>query len=383
MSRIYNKLQRLCFLVVLFTASLIWARPRNVVLLIGDGMGFEQVRAASMFAHGEEGKLSFEAYYKGELHTHSADSWEGNGNCTDSAASATAMATGTKVNNGVICEDEQGQPLPTLLEIFRDKGKATGLITTVPISHATPAGFGAHTAKRHNYSDIANDYFTQTRPNLLLGAYFGDGKGVTPEKAKEAGYQVVRNLQELNETAAGITTDTVNSDVFISGQFSPNKMPDEYETSVKVLRDGMNPAETYDVLPHLSEMTAAALKILSQDADGFFLMVEGGRIDGACHGNNIAGCIYETVEFDRAAKITLDFAAQRDDTLVIITADHECGALFVIKNLGKGYFPEVVWGRTNHTGLNVPVYAFGPDSEAFKGVHDNTFIFNVCTGVGK
>ncbi len=154
-----------------------WARPpvhpapagaaRNVILFIGDGMGFAQVEAAGMFATGRPGTLSFETFpFRGSVRTGNAV-----GEVTDSAAAATAMATGVKVGNGVISMalPGNGAPLETALERFKASGKSTGLVTTTIITHATPAAFGAHEPSRNNYSGIADDYLNDSRPNVLLG----------------------------------------------------------------------------------------------------------------------------------------------------------------------------------------------------------------------
>src|SRR4030042_6340704 len=164
-TRMLRKSYLLVLVVVVFSlGQASRAAVKNVILMIGDGMGFEHVKAASLYAFGEEGKLSFERYYRSEVTTHSANSYLENNHGTDSAAAATAMATGQKVNNKVVSE-RSGKPLQTILEHLKEKGKATGLVTTVPLTHATPAGFGAHNRNRGNYTDIPIDYMIQSRPN--------------------------------------------------------------------------------------------------------------------------------------------------------------------------------------------------------------------------
>ena len=259
----------ICGFLLLFLFSLVLpgiaaagAPPKNVIFLIGDGMGFEQVRAAGMYLNGVEGTLSFEYLpYQGQVTTYSADS-----SVTDSAAAATAMATGTKVDNGVISMaiPGDGSELETLLEYFRDQGKSTGLVTTTYITHATPAAFGAHEPSRGNTAQIASDYLNQTRPNVLFG---GGANGIDPSSAQNAGYTVVTDALEMFDL------DTTMENM-VSGQFGSGYMP--YEL------DGLGD------LPHLSEMTVTALDILDNDPDGFFLMVEGGRIDHAGHANDIS-----------------------------------------------------------------------------------------------
>ncbi len=383
MLRKSNLLILVAVLVLLGQTSL--AVVKNVIVMIGDGMGFEHVKAASLYAYGEEGKLSFEKYYCGELATHSANSHLVNYHATDSAAAVTAMATGQKVKNGVICE-RAGKPIKTILEYLKEQGKATGLITTVPLTHATPAGYGAHNRSRNNHRDIANDYMTQTRPNLLFGAYYKNGKGMTEEKAKKAKYAVVMTRQQMLDTVGPIDKNSTEV-FFLAGLFCPEEMPWEYDyyRPKKVLFPLIEREDvpTYDVVPHLSEMTSAALCVLDNDPDGFFLMVEGGKIDWAGHNNIIEYSIFDTLEFDRAFHVVMDWVEDRDDTLIIVTADHECGGLWVVKNKGKGFMPEVFWGSTNHTGINVPIYAVGQGAKEFAGVIDNTDLFKIIMKLTK
>ena len=159
------------------------AAPRNVIFLIGDGMGFEHVKAAGVYANGSANTLSFEAFaYQGQMTTHSADS-----SVTDSAAAATAIATGVKVNNGVISMEIPGDSheLETLLEYSQRHGKTAGLVTTTYMTHATPAAFGAHQPNRGHIVHIATDYLYQTRPNVLFG---GGAYGMSVPAAVSAGY---------------------------------------------------------------------------------------------------------------------------------------------------------------------------------------------------
>jgi len=353
--------------------------------MIGDGMGFEHVKAASLYAYGKEGGLSFEQYYRGEMTTHSANSYRVSYHATDSAAAVTAMATGQKVNNDVISERSR-QPIKTILEHLKEQGKATGLITTVPITHATPAGFGAHSRTRSNYRDIANDYLTQTRPNILFGAYYKNGRGMTAEKAKQGGYAVAATRQQMLDMVGPIDKNSTEV-FFLVGLFSPEEMPWEYDyyhpPVILFPLEEIIDVPNYDTIPHLSEMTSAALIVLDNDPNGFFLMVEGGKIDWAGHDNIIEHSIFETLEFDRAFRRVMDWAKDRDETLIVVTSDHECGGLWVVKNNRRGFMPEVFWGSTKHTGANVPIYVVGQGAEEFVGVIDNTDIFKIIVKLTK
>ena len=328
------------------------APPKNVIFMIGDGMGFEQVKAAGMYLNGAEGTLSFESLpFLAEMTTHSANS-----SITDSAAAATAIATGVNVDNNVVSVaiPGDGHELETLLEYFKTQGKRTGMVTTTNITHATPACFGAHETDRSNYAAIAIDYLNQTRPNVLLG---GGGDGMSVSSAQTADYTVVTN-------ATGILAMDTDAVTMVSGQFGTGHMPYEY--------DGLGN------LPHLLEMTETALDVLDNDPNGFFLMVEGGRIDHACHANDMVRSIFETIEFAESVQAVIDWGAGRADTLILVTADHETGGLIVISNNGIGKLPTVSWSTTGHTDANVPVYAWGVNAEMVDGVMDNTGLFDVA-----
>ena len=324
---------------------------KNVIFCIGDGMGFEAVKAAGYYAYGETGTLSFEAFpHRAEMATYAANS-----PMTDSAAAATAMATGYKVNNGVISMEfpGSGTPLKTLLEIFKAQDKWTGLVSTTYITHATPAAFAAHNPERNNLADIAHDYLHLTRPNVLLG---GGGNGLTEKDAEAAGYTVVTDREGL----LNLDTDTENC---VSGQFG--------DTNIPYIFDGS------DDLPQLSEMVSVALDILCNAQGGFFLLVEGGRIDHAGHSNDIERNILETIEFSKTVKIIFDRVAGRDDTLILVTADHETGGLKAHKNNGKGQVPDISWSTGGHTISNVPLYGWGRNAERVGGIMNNTDLIKV------
>ena len=226
------------------------------------------------------------------------------------------------------------------------------MVTTSYITDATPAVFAAHSINRYDNTEIANDYFTQTTPNVLLG---GGGKGVTISAAENVGYVVITDKNGLQ------TLDTENI-THISGQFGSSYMPYEY--------DGTNN------LPHLSEMAISALKVLNNDPDGYFLMVESGRIDHAAHNNDIIRDIYELIEFENTIK-KVDEHSNDEDTLIIVTADHETGGLKVLKNNGAGNFPDVSWSTNWHTSQKVDVYGHGSKSDLIDRIKDNTQIYSI------
>jgi alkaline phosphatase len=332
---------------------------KNVILLIGDGMGKEQVRAASIYGFGTAGQLSFEDLpYQASVLTDTAD-----GLVTDSGAAITAMVTGQKVNYRVLSRaiPGDGADLETILESVQEMGWATGVVTTTYYSHATPAGLMAHADDREDYGNIARQIL-ETMPTVLLGA----AKHIQGPDAEAAGYEVVNNRDEM--LALPIIPDFP-----VFGLFGVDHMPYVF--------DGLGD------YPKLWEMTDTAIKLLSQDPDGFFLMVEGGKIDLACHDADLERAIWETLAFSQAVEVALRFANEHlDETIVIVTADHETGGLEIQTDNGKGQLPTVVWttaldnGRTTHSGKPVPYYGLGVGADPFSLQIDNTEIYDLMWG---
>ena len=317
-------------------------------------MGTEQVKAGAMYMGAP---LSFEGFPRtGLMNTSSAG-----GPATDSAAAATAMATGRKVMNGVLSIRLPGdaRKLETVLELFKAEGKSVGLVTTTYVTHATPAAFASHAASRNNFNAIAWQYMNAPLPEVLMGG----SKHVTPKMASKAGYYVVTNKEELGSPDA-------DSAKLLAGLFGKGHMPYEKEK------------DAHGDLPHLSEMVEAAIDVLEEDPDGFFLMVEGGRIDHAGHANDIERLVAEVAEFSNSVSAVLQWTARHPDTLMIVTADHETGGLRVLEESGSGHAPRVSWATSGHTAALVPVYARGPGAERIQPVMDNTEIHRALLGQG-
>lgn len=321
---------------------------KNVVLCVGDGMGPEHIKAGRYFA-GEP--LSFESF----PNTATVSTYSLPSNVTDSAAAATAMATGHKVFDGVLSMAIPGDSrrLRTVLESFKMAGKACGLVTTSYLTDATPAAFGAHAERRSQAASIAQQYFNTSKPDVLLG---GGGAGMTVEAASAAGYSVVTNVQGLQK----LTPDVGR---IYCGIFGTKPMP--YET------DGLGE------LPHLSRMTEKALELLQANTNGFFLMVEGGLIDKAAHKNDIGPMVREIVEFSKAVRTVVNWSSNRTDTLVIVVGDHETGGLKVEADNGRGVEPKVSWESFDHTGADIIAFARGPGAEKVAGSLSNTNLFYI------
>ena len=318
----------LCYLVisvaVFVSASLsLAAQAKNVILMIGDGMGPAHVHTAWLYATRQLGKNLVMTEVMDGGHTAYMVNDTADSTVTESAAAAVQMATGVKVLARSVGIGPDGKTLKTILEMARERGKATGLVTTSGITDATPAGFFAHVEKRSEEEKIAAQ-LVKSDVNILLGGRKGfflpeaekgkrkDGKNLLIE-ARQNGYAVVETAEEMKK-AEGRK---------ILGLFNNGDMLFEI--------DRMGSTE-----PSLSEMTSKAIEVLSQDPDGFFLMVEGGRIDHAAHHNDIAAVIHDVMAFDGAIRVAYDFQKNHPETLLIITADHETGGLAIISYAHAG-----------------------------------------------
>lgn len=366
-------------------------KAKNIIFMVADGMGLADVTAARIFKNGQKGEsLHLEnlpqiSYQR----THSADN-----SVTDSAAAASAWASGEKFRNGEIsCHDhnQDGKcnptPIPTILEIAKDRGKSTGLVVTSSVTHATPAAFAAHVYARKCQHEIARQYIQVTGVEVILGGGLRefDSKANSADAcstygnfiaaAETRGYQVVYTKNEMDRgVARGIGK--------ILGLFAAEgKTPELFR---------VQPEEHYPPdEPTLPKMTAAALKILEKDRHGFFLLVEGSQIDWANHRNSLPYQIAETLAFDEAVRVVLDwleYEPQRKlHTLLIITSDHETGG-FAINADGNGTyapgdFVKDAWTTRGHTATDVTVWSQGPGSRSLGRPLDNTDLYRVMKKV--
>jgi alkaline phosphatase len=322
-------------------------RVKNIILLIGDGMSFAHIQAGILAS---ETPLNIEKFrHIGFIHTSSADNF-----VTDSGAAGTALATGIKTNNGYIGMDPDGNPVKSILHISGENGLSTGVVVSCAVTHATPAAFVAHQPSRNMTEEIALD-FLNTDIDVFIGGgndHFAkrrDGRNLL-EELEADGFTIALNMDEARDVSSGKLAALV----------APNHPP-RY-------RDARG-----DMLP---EGTQIALELLSQNQDGFFLMVEGAQIDWGGHDNDVDYIIGEMLDFDRAIGKALEFARKDGETLVIVTSDHDTGGMGI-----HGFNPETRtvsagWTTTGHTGLMQPVFAWGPGAEEFTGFYENTGVFD-------
>ncbi|MBN8235366.1 alkaline phosphatase [Halobacillus kuroshimensis] len=393
-------------------------KVENVIYMIPDGFNTDYATSYRWYK-GED--AVWDKHLKGLHKTYSDDS-----RVTDSAAAGTAMATSVKTNNGTVGLDDDGNQVKTILEASEEKGKATGLVATSTITHATPAAFASHVESRDNQPEIAKQMLDNDVDVML-----GGGKGFflpvseggeqqdenLLEQAEEAGYTNVESRDDLMET----DDIDVEEGEKLLGLFADGPLKPEMERE--------NTEQ-----PSLSEMTERSIDILGKDKDGFFLMVEGSQIDWAGHDNDPTWALKDTAAFEQAVEKAIEFAEEDGNTLVVIAGDHETGGMTVGSNGEYDTKPELVkdvtatgafmaeelnenrsnveqvveshtpfdlseedvqniresedpklainqfvsdkalvgWTSTGHTGVDIPVYAYGPQSNSFNGLIDNT-----------
>ncbi len=391
-------------------------KTKNIIYMIPDGFNADY---ATNYRHFKGEDAVWDNHLKGMYSTYSADS-----NITDSAAAGTAMSTGVKTNNGIIGLDPEGNPQQTILEASKDKDMSTGLVATSTITHATPAAFGAHVEDRNNETEIARQLIDNEIDVLLGGGknnFLPESEGGNQtevnvlQQAEEQGYQLIENRNQLLE--ADIDLDSEN----LLGLFADDALAPEMHRNT-------------EEEPSLAEMTQTAIDTLKNDEDGFFLMVEGSQIDWAGHDNDAAWAMTDVGAFEAAVQEAINFAKEDGNTLVVVGGDHETGGMTAGANGSGTANPELLhsvtatgeniaaelnddrsntsevvseytdmefseeeiqsiqeaedpksainavisakanvgWTSTNHTGVDIPVYAYGPGSDQFSGSLDNT-----------
>ena len=319
---------------------------KNIIFLIGDGMGTSQVYAGLIANRGDLyiKTMPFSGFNK----TNSADNL-----ITDSASGATAFSIGEKTNNGAIGVDKNDVPKKTILELAEEKGMSTGLVATCEITHATPASFIAHQPNRNMYEEIAAD-FLKTDIDVFIGGgrnYFEhrkDGRDLLME-LEEKGYDIVTSMDSLK---------------YAKGDRVAALVAKNHPQPYLMGRGEM-----------LKPATEFAINKLKKNKKGFFLMIEGSQIDWGGHDNNVPYIVSEMLDFDRTIGEVLKFAAKDGETLVVITADHETGGFSINgSDLEKGIV-EGKFTTGGHTAVMVPIFSYGPQAELFSGIMENSDIF--------
>lgn len=315
--------------------------------MIGDGMGIAQVSGA-MTVSGYKLNMT-RTRHIGFMKTQSYDNY-----VTDSAASGTAFSSGKKTRNGMVGMDPDSNRVDLITELVRDQLKMSyGVVSTSAVTHATPATFVAHNITRNDYEGIALD-FIRNQPDVFIGggkSHFTDRRDQRDlvKVLERKGYEVVYTMEDLKKSEsdklAGLLAD-IHLPRFSEGR--------EYM---------------------LAESTFKAIRLLDRNRRGFFLMVEASQIDWGGHDNDTQYVLEETFDFDLAVGVALQYASEDPNTLVIVTADHETGG-FTIP--GGNIEDNTVIGKfstTTHTGVIVPVFAFGAGAEEFTGFYQNTDLF--------
>ncbi|MFP4065016.1 MAG: alkaline phosphatase, partial [Bacteroidales bacterium] len=330
---------------------------------------------------------------------------------TDSGAAGTALSTGNKTVGGFIGIGLYGDTLTHISQAAKAAGKSKGIVTSVPLSHATPAAFVAHNEARHNYEEIGRYMLFHSRLDVLMGAghpgYNDDG--VTEEiSARYPGGDEIWEQLASNEGRTAFSNDDQQlyvQDVDGDGQRDPWTLIESREDFLDMasgpapkrvigipqvystLNYGRSMEEEKEMpftqpfnenVPTLEEMTRASINILSQEDEGFFLMVEGGAIDWAGHDNHLGRMIEEMTDFNHSIEAAVEWVEENsswEETLIIVTSDHETGYLTgpnhpepvndPVVNRGQGNLPEVQWNSGGHTNMLVPFYAKGPGTEMF------------------
>ncbi len=320
-------------------------KPTNIILLIGDGTGLAQLYSGYT---ANRGSLSiFNIPTIGLVLTASASNY-----ITDSAAGATAISTGSKTNNRHVGVDPNGKPVSTLVEILHTEGYRAALITCDDVTGATPASFYAHQPERGMSEQIAND-FLKGNVDILIGG------GLENFSARKDKRNLLDSLLVDGYTVATqfAALDTITSSRFV---VLDNNV-------VTPIQNGRG--------EFLSKSLKKSLKVLDANNQKFFLMLEGAQIDWGGHANNLGYIVTEVLDFDKAVTEAMKYVDADDNTLLLVTADHETGGLSLIEGDIESGFVQGSFSTTDHSGIPVPIFAYGPGADLFKGVYPNTEIF--------
>lgn len=394
---------------------------KNVIVMISDGWGENQILATNYFMTGSAGSQIYEkfptnifmsTYSLGDKNkeddydsVYSSSLWDNfelfKNNPTDSAAAGTAMATGVKTYDAAIGVDQDINELKNVVEDFKEMGRSTGVISSVQFSHATPASFVAHNESRKEYSELANYMLKESATDLIMGAghpdFDDDGKS-----REEKEYKYVGGEETWKDLKDGKVGNDANGDGKVDywklietkkdfEELVKGDTPDrvvgvpQVASTLQQSRSGDDKADAFTVpfnenVPTLEVMTKGALNVLDNNEEGFFLMVEGGAVDWTGHANQSGRLIEEQDDFNKSVDAVCDWVDKNsswDETLVVVTGDHETGYLTGTKgkydkviNNGKNKMPTMTWNSTDHTNQLIPFYAKGAGAEELKKLAD-------------
>jgi alkaline phosphatase len=407
--------------LILTSGALAEGKPfKNVIIFVGDGMGFSHIEAGSLYRFGEPQGQVYRQWLSLAMSTYSLNNKDGyepekawedfryfKRIPTDSAAAATAISTGEKTKNGMLGLTPEGAELRHLIEDAEALGKATGVLSTVRVDHATPAGFAVHVTARGSREEIGGK-LVNSALEVVMGPghpwFDADGKqvgGLDPDPyATPKSYDAVGGLENWKALEAG----AIGADADGDGTPDPWTLV-QSSADIRALAQGETPkrvfglapveptlqqersgdlkAEAFAVpptpdLPDMSALVAAAINVLDEDADGFFLMAEGGAIDWASHDNAPGRMIEEQIDFDKAVETAaawVEANSSWDETAIFVTADHECGYLCgpgsdpewqPLTSAGKETQPGMAFMSTSHTNQLVPLFGKGAGTEALR-----------------
>jgi alkaline phosphatase len=396
-------------------------KAKNIIVMISDGCGYNHIKATDYYAGTKQPYETFPVVLGMSTYEYEDTAAKiGTGTtknllgydptlmwkdftysayplATDSASAATAMASGKKTYNGALGVDVNGTPLTLVTQRAEQLGKATGVVTSVEWSHATPAGFVAHNTSRNNYAAIAQEMISSSATDVVMGAgnpEFDDNGAAASKDAKYVGGTAL-----WSELKAGTAGGDANGDgtadpwtliqtkaefeALATAAVPPSRVcgTAQVYSTLQQARGGDGSASPYAVplngsVPSLATMTKGALNVLDNDKDGFFLMIEGGAIDWASHGNQTGRMIEEEMDFNAAVKAVIAWVEKNSnwsETIVIVTGDHETGMLWgpgsgtvdgkarfrPVVNNGKGNLPGVSWSSSEHTNELIPLFAKG------------------------
>jgi alkaline phosphatase len=380
---------------------------KNVIFAMGDGMGQAHRDAIQLSKVGPYERLVMDRLpYEGMVGTNAADPETF---VTDSAAGATSYATGVKTYNGAIGVDKDGEAVPTIIEKAKAAGKAVGIVTTSQVTDASPAGFAAHVEDRGEQSEIARQYIEETKVDVILGGgedrWYPEGnEGAYPDDP-EGGEESRSDRGNLVNRAKRLGYDYV-SDPADLGDANGPKLLGLFANEEMFQQAPEGEGAEYSPDPTLRRMTSKAIETLSRDPQGFFLFVEEEAIDEMSHNNNAPLTLKSGRALDGTVSATRNFAERDGETLLIVTADHECGGL-AIEGPDDPEFPDesggnegsenanlsvedgpfraadsdyefvMDWTTTGHTAVDVPLTATGPEAEKLTGNYENTEVFDV------